>query len=289
MKERIPGVPTAQGSGRLLHPSIPVEQYATPACPVAELGNYSPRTILRYRYISEVTRAIDLSPVTGQSYEDWNKLAEAAATVSGNAIEENCKTTPHQLTQREYDETSQLLLHDSRAGAMQMVAFLEVIPRVLFKSDFADSNDSITKAAARSRPTILAWSKLSEYNDATLTYGVSYPKPPVISEHPHDHIRFHDKWFEAQEDGSVGLKASKLQDVRNENDKKLRLQPRDNKQLFGCPAVYLIPDMYDALTQAASSSGLFAKTYMQTRASSGYAELWDDASQGLQNNHQDVL
>jgi hypothetical protein len=279
-----PGLVTARGSAVVLHEDAPQPSYDA-SYPHAELvKRYGKQTLLRYRYIAQVVRGVDLSELGSVKVASWDELAIAADETATKQIDAQKLVVPPLTSFDNQDLAERSLATDSRAAAAQITAFLEVIPRVVYDREFANPRDQLRRYAEGSIPTMVRWSRLDDRNEARLTYGVSYPKPDLTGSDKlttHDGLRFHTKWFEAA-DSQITLKTSKLSHIRGYPDPERKSQRSEEKlelsvettspTIMGCPAASLVPRLYGAMLDVAHRSDLFVDTYLAERQNHGYID-----------------
>lgn len=199
----------------------------------------------------------------------WDQLASTTYDMLADKLPVAIAEEQRELSFLDLDLAKEAMFKDARGGSAQIAAFLEVVPRVLFRNDYDEPNDELANTAANSKGLMLRWSKLTANNDARLSYGLAYPKPNVNSNDPYDGLRFHTKWFE-ERGTAIGIRSEKLPHVRGESGDVL--ERSSSGPILGCPAALLIPRLFDAMLACAHANNLFAATYEEERRNHGYTD-----------------
>ncbi|CAN5118089.1 hypothetical protein BH09PAT3_BH09PAT3_2610 [soil metagenome] len=271
----LPGIEQAIGTAAYLHDVSPSMPGVPSGCPYTPEHKRlpSPREIERFRYAAAVTSEISLDELAEVQVGSWNDLSNYANDVIQGQMNILQRNTAHSLSDYEKRDADNHLDVDGRAGTYQVAAFLRVLPRVLFVTDFENPNVDIAKRAAMSKKTIVGWSRTDEQTDTILVYGTASPKPDLESDDEYQDLTLHPKWFEEKPNGAVGFKGEKLPHMRDHKNRKLRLNAESKYRFLGCPAIKLVPRLYDAMTEAAQANNLFGSGYTLERINHGYTEL----------------
>jgi hypothetical protein len=159
-------------------------------------------------------------------------------------------------------------------GLATDVAFLEVVPRALFRHDFSRPNAEIADWARRSVGFVVEWAGLDDRVDYELAWALATPKPARV-ERVFDDLHFHPRWFVADDRaGRVIVNPDKADHLRDSTNQLPQRHYVPSQALFACPAAAFIPRMHSALVDQAEASGLFEHTYWSERANHGYEEAW---------------
>jgi hypothetical protein len=159
----------------------------------------------------------------------------------------------------------------AKAATGLIMAFLEVVPRVVVHDEFTDPNPDIAELAHGSIGLILGWLSLSQATDAGLTYALMRPKPrrQTVGLEDFYNMRYSPKWFTRQA-GSIVLRPEKVPDMRNDANRHPAIADHPKDVIFGCPARSHVPRLYRAMVAKAMHDDLFGPTYLRERMNTGY-------------------
>jgi hypothetical protein len=161
----------------------------------------------------------------------------------------------------------------ARDGASTVVAFTEVVGKVLVNREFKDPNAEIAEWARASVGFSIEWAGLDDMVDLRLAWALASPKPRK-PEFVFDDLHFDPRYFAADDElRRVGIDPAKAPNLRDEENR--RPHRRDSRRpLFPCPADAMIPRLHSMIVDEAEAAGLFGRTYLEERAQCGYAEAW---------------
>ncbi|HSX32699.1 MAG TPA: hypothetical protein VLF43_05540 [Candidatus Saccharimonadales bacterium] len=214
-------------------------------------------------------------PPIGESFESaaegWSALRSTVGRWLGEHITR--MPVPPQKHQSEHDSLQGILAAASD-GALTNVAYLEAIPKKLFRRDFDDPNAAIAGWARSSAGFVSEWAGLGGKTDDALVYALARPKPTNPDNVFHD-LHFDPKWFAAYDDTrQVTLDPEKVEKLVDADGHRVIYVHDRHKIPFGCAGMRLIPYMHAQLTVRAAAAGLFGQTYQEMRANHGYPEAW---------------
>lgn len=153
-------------------------------------------------------------------------------------------------------------------GVAASNAFLEVIPKVLaccgVEMPVADDaqNEAVHRYAQHSQGFITAWARIGVSVDRALAQSLSahsaesHRRKDVFFD-----LHFRPELFRVDEDSQrIGVDpGAPLRNWAGKNVYNITQKPAE--ELYGCPALHMIPPMYQAMEQLAYQSGLYAPAY----------------------------
>lgn len=166
------------------------------------------------------------------------------------------------------------VLETGKQGALTVAAFLEVIPRVLARDQHvldAEETDAVYKYVQRSGGLMTEWSSIDGNLDPELMYAVLEDKPEDIGEIFYKFDRFDPSYFSADHSRMhIVMNAAAVANLESSDGSTLLERANLHRPkvdlLFGCPAIAIIPRLYQFMASYAQLGDLFSKTYVQELA-----------------------
>ncbi|MEO8105247.1 MAG: hypothetical protein ABI602_02825 [Candidatus Saccharibacteria bacterium] len=258
----LPEFAGAAGNARLVHTAeIPAIVSRLDGGTIAmPLGKFA--VLQRAREFAQVIDPIDLTPLAGQpNAPTWDELDRQTYSLYETHFGAAPQVVAEQATRIRYA---------AKAATGLIMAFLEVIPRVVAADEFSNPNEDIAQLARNSVGLMAGWLQLSNDCDFGLTYALMSPKPRQSGSENFYGMRYHAKWFLRQAD-EIRLNPAKVSHLRNERNKHPTSQDRPQDVNFGCPAGRHVPKLYQAMTAKAAHDNLFGASYQATRINLGYS------------------
>jgi hypothetical protein len=276
-KRFLPGFRTAPGPNRslVLSDNEPNIRFPIRRPNHHDLGR-AQRDLGIMRMLARCLRAVHIpepahrpeAPTAAQ--EGWNGLTADIHTWLDQHIEK--APIPRYRHHQTADAAKAAAAKAARHGASTDIAFLEVIPRVLFRQEFHDPNTEIAAMARASVGFIIEWAGLSNDVDPSLAWALAMPKPARHTE-VFDDLHFNPKWFAVDDSmGRVGLDPARVGNLREESNRAPQQFDDIRDPLFACPGAHMIPRLHAMAVNRAEAAGLFGLTYLEERARYGYDE-----------------
>ncbi len=277
----LPTLETASARNRLLVTSVaPIDvgaidfTFPEQRCPYTNDGTLKDleRKQSIARSITDLVLDDESDILQSGTFSTWDDLNERMCQVTDSYIDDLDLSEFSALTRGSDEETISHTKYAAAEGVATIVAFAEVIPRVMVHEEFEDPNTQLGKIALQSKGFIIEWLGIHNDVDYRLAYALAVKKPKDL-EAVYKGLRFNSRWFKS-DGGRVGLdpvRAENLRDWTTRTHPSAHLTSQDRRfALFGCPARKIVPVLYDAVTKLAVSGGLFEATYRQERANLGY-------------------
>jgi hypothetical protein len=148
-------------------------------------------------------------------------------------------------------------------------AFLEVIPKVLVKCGVEmpeaepEIRDEITTYTRLSQGFITAWGRVDFSADEPLARALStYSRVSRRRGNAFVDLHFNHELFMV-DDGVKRVGVDPAAKLVTWSGKRLKPIKTDSEMFYGCPALHMIPAIYQGMNAAAYESGLFEQTYFE--------------------------